>query len=523
MSEAVSPGPERRKLLLIGWDGAGWDEIHPLLDSGEMPNLNRMVESGVMGRMATLTPAISPILWTSVATGQTADRHGILDAVEPDPVTGGVRSITRASLQTPAVWDILANQGLRCHVVGWPVTHPAKDCGGACVSDGFVHSVPGSISPETLEQELTSLRFSPQEWTGEELRLFDQDADKRLAQLAVILAEAASVQAAATFLMEAEPWDLSAVWFGAIGRACRVFPSDTDAIYSEVVRGIYRFLDLLLGRLMQLAGPDAQVMLVSNRDSRNQSVRTTSDATLKSMEDLIGQNPRGIFCATGPGVARDEMMFGAGLLDLAPTVLGFFGFAPAPGMRGQPISEVYTRGTCAPSEPAMNGPASDASRQAAEDIADLEALGYTDTVASQRQLQVREARTRRLYNLALVLLSRQAGAEAIAPLKQIVRENSGRLDIQFQLAHAYFQSGNLDECRDLCEQMLARFTAGAADARTSRDRRRRPGWSCTAPGRGARYLRSCRCSGLRHRPRLPADRAMGRSGACIPIRRRRKA
>lgn len=67
--------------------------------------------------------------------------------------------------------------------------------------------MPGSISPEALEDKLTSVRFSPQEWTGEELRLFvpefsriDQDTDKRLAQLAVILAEAASVQAAATFL-----------------------------------------------------------------------------------------------------------------------------------------------------------------------------------------------------------------------------------------------------------------------------------------------------------------------------------
>ena len=114
------------KLLLVGWDGAGWNQIHPLLDSGAMPNLARMVENGVMGDLATLKPLCSPLLWTSVATGTFADRHQILDTVEPDPVTGGVRPVTKASLGATQVWNILAQEGLRCQTVGWPVTHPAE-------------------------------------------------------------------------------------------------------------------------------------------------------------------------------------------------------------------------------------------------------------------------------------------------------------------------------------------------------------------------------------------------------------
>src|SRR5690606_22342552 len=78
------PVPERlaRKVLLIGWDAADWKVINPLMDAGLMPALQRLVERGVMGNIATLDPPFSPMLWTSIATGHTADRHGILNFIQ---------------------------------------------------------------------------------------------------------------------------------------------------------------------------------------------------------------------------------------------------------------------------------------------------------------------------------------------------------------------------------------------------------------------------------------------------------
>jgi predicted AlkP superfamily phosphohydrolase/phosphomutase len=77
----------RRKVLLIGWDAADWNIATPLLDKGRMPHLERLINEGVMGNIATLQPSLSPLLWTSVATGKLADQHGILDFAEPDPQT----------------------------------------------------------------------------------------------------------------------------------------------------------------------------------------------------------------------------------------------------------------------------------------------------------------------------------------------------------------------------------------------------------------------------------------------------
>jgi tetratricopeptide (TPR) repeat protein len=441
------------KVLLIGWDGAGWSQIHPLLDSGAMPNLARMVENGVMGDLAALTPLCSPLLWTSVATGAFADRHRVLDTVEPDPVTGGVRPVTKASLGAPQIWDILAREGLRCQTIGWPVTHPAQ-APTTCVSNGFAHAVPGSVYPQALESTLLPLRFQPQEWTGNELQLFvpemariDQDKDKRPAQLAVILAEAVSVHAAATTLMESQGWDFSAVWFGAVGQAFEIFPSSTDDIYKDAVSGVYRLLDLFLGRLLELAGPEAVVMLVSDRTAGESEWRPSTS-----------RGPGGLLCAAGPGIEADELTFGAGLLDIAPTVLGLFGFAPAPGMPGRAISEICAT---APVHALQNGsfaPAPDspvAQDSLEQDLSALEEFGYTDPIAAGWKKEAEAAETRRDFHLARVLLAQGRSAEAIPLFEKLTQKDPALVEMRLYLAHAYFQNSRLSECRAICEALIA--------------------------------------------------------------------
>ncbi len=440
------------EVLLIGWDGAGWSQIDPLLDSGAMPNLSRLVEQGVIGHLASMSPLCPSLLWTSVATGQFADRHGILDTVEPDPRTGGVRPATKASLHAPQIWDLLAQEGFECRVAGWPVTHPAGPP-ATCVSDGFAHEASGSIYPPGLESRILPLRFQPQEWTGSEMELFvpelkriDQDRDKRLARLAVLLAEDVSVHAAATTLME-DKADFTAVWYGAAGQACALFPADTDEVYMDVVGGVYRFLDLMLGRLLRLAGPKATVMLVSDRAASEPEWNAST-----------GCGPRGMLCAVGPGIEADELLFGAGLLDIAPTVLRLFGFAPAPGMAGRAITEI-----CATPAARTPGCADCAPAQSPEDgevereIAELADLGYTDRVSAAVRDEADAARQRRDFHLGRVLLAQGGAGQAIPLLERVAREKPGALDVRLYLAHAYLRASRYMECREICEEVLAEF------------------------------------------------------------------
>ena len=62
------------RVLLVGWDAADWKVINPLLDRGQMPHLERLINRGVMGDIFTLRPVLSPMLWNSIATGRTRRR-----------------------------------------------------------------------------------------------------------------------------------------------------------------------------------------------------------------------------------------------------------------------------------------------------------------------------------------------------------------------------------------------------------------------------------------------------------------
>src|SRR5947207_3051667 len=79
-------------------------------------------------------PLISPILWTSAATGTPPDLHRVLDFQEVDPKTGGKVPISGNSRAVPAVWNLVSSAGRTVGVVGWWATHPAEEVNGFFVS-----------------------------------------------------------------------------------------------------------------------------------------------------------------------------------------------------------------------------------------------------------------------------------------------------------------------------------------------------------------------------------------------------
>ena len=119
-----------KKVLLIGWDAADWKVIHPLMDSGKMPTLEKLINTGVMGNLATLDPPLSPMLWTSIATGKTADKHGILGFTQPDAEGKQIRPVLSTSRKVKALWNILMQEGYKTNVVGWWPSHPAEPVNG---------------------------------------------------------------------------------------------------------------------------------------------------------------------------------------------------------------------------------------------------------------------------------------------------------------------------------------------------------------------------------------------------------
>src|ERR1700743_1711924 len=118
------------KVLVIGWGGGGWGMIAPLLQSGQMPALAQLIKGGVRGNLATLQPVLSPMLWTSIATGKRADKHGICGFTEPLADARGIGPVRSTSRQCKAILNILTQNGLKSNWVGWFATNPAEPING---------------------------------------------------------------------------------------------------------------------------------------------------------------------------------------------------------------------------------------------------------------------------------------------------------------------------------------------------------------------------------------------------------
>jgi predicted AlkP superfamily phosphohydrolase/phosphomutase/tetratricopeptide (TPR) repeat protein len=357
-----------RRVLLVGWDSADWRIIQPLVDAGKMPVLRRLIETGVSGRLASLEPMVSPLLWTSIATGKRASAHGIYSFTATDKPTRRVESVGSQHRKCHALWNILHHEGRRPVVCNWFASHPAEPVNGMTVSNEFAvaRTAPESIGADVVAcvhprhhcESLRDLRVAPEDIDESIIRLLvpkaeqiDQERDSRLARLAVLLAENFTVHAAFTYGLGEIDWDFAAVYYEAIDAVAHHFMryvpplmpgvrrADAE-VYGSVVAGTYQLHDAMLGRLIELAGDQATVCVLSDHGFHSSDGRP---AQLPRVPMAITRWHRrqGILVLHGPDLRRDALIHGAGLLDIAPTILTLFGLPVGQDMEGRALIEAF--------------------------------------------------------------------------------------------------------------------------------------------------------------------------------------
>jgi tetratricopeptide (TPR) repeat protein len=483
----MTKGPTRR-VLLVGWDSADWQIIEPMLSAGLMPTLNSIVNTGVIGNLATLKPVLSPILWNSIATGKRAEKHGILGFIEPRADGAGVQAVSSTSRKTKAIWNILTQSGLRSNVVGWYASHPAEPINGVCVSEHFARvegpqdrpqaMPPNTIHPARVAETLNEMRLHAGEIGAMHLAPFvpnlggiPREQTPPIGGLQKMLARAASTHAAITHLLEHEPWDFAAVYYEAIDHVCHGFmqyhppkmPHIADELferYKGVVTGIYRFHDMMLQRLVDLAGDDATIMIVSDHGFLNDHLRP-----VETPQNPIGpegwHRHHGIFAVRGPGIRADERIYGATILDITPTILTLMGLPIGQDMDGKVLVQCF--GTHPdiqrteswdkiPGEAGLH-PADmqvDPFEQQAA-LKQLVELGYIQDPGDDQKKAVELATTEASYNLAAVHLDAGRVLRAASILEQLRKDHPQESRFAMQLAHCYLVLNRLAEARNLVQ------------------------------------------------------------------------
>ncbi len=487
-------------MLLIGWDAADWKIINPLLDQGQMPALEHLINHGVMGNLATLRPILSPMLWNSIATGKRADKHGILGFIEPDPDTGSVRPVTSTSRKVKALWNICTQSGMRSHVLGWFAGHPAEPINGVSVSPLYAEPVapvdkdwpltPDSVHPASLRDTLADFRVHPGNLTEAEILPFiprakevDQDKDGHLAALARILAENCSLHNAATWILANEQWDFLAVYYNGIDHFCHAFmnfhpprqeniPEEKFEIYKDVVNGAYKFHDMMLERLLQLAGPDATVLLLSDHGFHSDHLRPRY-LPKAGPGPSVAHRPVGVICMAGPHLRQDERIYGANLLDITPTVLTLLGLPVGEDMDGRVLVEAFEEppaiekipswedapGECGmhPADLRMDPAAAQAMMQ------QFVALGYIQAPSEDQAKAVETCVREMQYNLAQVYLDSYRPAEALPILQQLTTEKPDEIRFTLHLGQCFLELNRLGEARATLESLVQRGQQPWAD------------------------------------------------------------
>lgn len=492
-----------RKVLLIGWDAADWKIINPLLDAGKMPNLEKLVSGGVIGNLATLRPDLSPMLWTSIATGKRPFKHGILGFSEPTPAGDGVRPVTNLARKCRAIWNMLTLCGMRCHVMGWWPSHPVEPINGVMISNQF-HSArkphgepwpipPGAVHPQRIIRNLEKLRTHPQDLDPRLVQLFvpklfeiDQEKDHRIETLAKTMAESITIRDAACAVLHHEPWHFGAVYFDAIDHFCHAFmryhpprmdwvPEEDYEIYKHVIEAAYQLHDIHLGMLMKQVPEDGYIMLISDHGFHSDHLRPRTVPN-EPAGPAVQHRPYGIFVLHGPDVKTDERIYGASLLDICPTILSIYGLPMGEDMDGKPLVNAFSPSPdvlIIPSwEDATGGPDGShseetrldpvASREALQQLVDL---GYIDPIDDDRDKAVANAVRELEYNLGRSYMDASLHAEAIPIFEKLASTWPEQARFGVQLATCLQAVGRLAEAREVIEKAIAAASEDAVKAR----------------------------------------------------------
>ncbi len=483
-----------KRLLLVGWDAADWKIIDPLMDAGEMPALQSLVDRGVMGNLLTLQPILSPMLWTTIATGFRPAEHGILGFTEPAPDGQGIRRVTSTSRRRRALWNILSRAGIESQVVAWFGSHPAEPIRGVCVSERFrdVHGTreepgsptPGSVHPASLEAALAGLRIHIEELGGPELLPFipraheiDQEKERQLEGLGRILAENASVHNVATFLMQEHPWEFASVYYDLPDHACHGFmlfhPPQLPGIsnrefglFRDVVANCYRYADMMLARLLELAGSGTTVMIVSDHGFHSDHLRPAMrDWDRRGDWPVNCHRDFGVFVLAGPGIRHDERIYGATLLDVAPTVLQLFGLPIGEDMPGRVLTECFEEPCSVETIPSWEQVEGDFGEHPPDLQADpfeeqaalqrLVDLGYVEAPGEDLKKALDRCQRDRLYNLARSQLDARRFRKAAEAFEGLLALEPDQSQVALHLAMCRLQLGEHQPARELIDRVLA--------------------------------------------------------------------
>ena len=387
------PAQSSSRVYMILLDGASLEVIAPNTAGGRFPNFGRLLDGGAVMHLATLRPTQPAPVWTAVATGKlpyktsvySAGRYVVPGSDQPLDLLPDfcfAQALVRLGLieeqglasdavRARPIWELLSGYGITAGVIDWPLTYPAHGVNGYLISDEFLHRDPSSViasigelalayPPEAVDEarvarlnatpDSASIAFAAQPASGTRLR------EGQVMPESALAADAAAEQIAESF-GGLRPVQFTAIRYPGIDAVGHYYlryavprafgdVSDEERLrHGRVLEQYYTYLDGIVGRAMASLGPDDLLLVVSGFGMEPLSLgkrvleRVIGDPELSGSHERA---PDGFVMAYGRHVAKGNLLR-ASVVDIAPTVLYYFGLPIARDLDGFARTDIFTR------------------------------------------------------------------------------------------------------------------------------------------------------------------------------------
>jgi len=261
------------KIIAIGLDGATFDVLNPLIEAGELPNIEMLKKNGAYGNLQSTHPPITGPAWLSMATGKNPGKTGAFGFVNTDERDYSLKPISSKTFtDNKAFWDYLSQSGKIVGILNYPMLFPPYEINGFMVS-GLGSSEEDDITyPSNLKEDLDNLVSgykisipwrSPKYKNREDVFLKDVESliDKRWKAL--------------DYLFKHWDCDLCFVIFSAIDflqhylwkywdHSHSMYDEVKSKLYRKEFVRIWRKIDEIVGKICELVGNRANIVIVSD-------------------------------------------------------------------------------------------------------------------------------------------------------------------------------------------------------------------------------------------------------------------
>jgi len=462
------------KHLIIGLDGFDWSIAQPMIAAKLLPNLEKLIKQGNHGPLQMVLPKSLSTTWATTLSGLWPDQHNILTEHEPGVSGEGNIAVNHLSTCQSMLWHWLAPAHLKTQLLGCYLTEPAIDSVDVCIGQHFPgHAQFGGqwqdIAAENIAglkaddlDYLALLRLAPADLPIEaleplinDIKSINQDGDRRPAIIAEALARTISLHNAATWLMETRPVDVMLVNYPLLSHVVGHFTayqppqhvginSQDFQRYNAVIQGLYLFFDSLLGRLMQLMGANARIMLLSHYAFDRHDSQRARGYGLKQSHS-VEKTTTGHVIFSGAGLNNNTQIMTPHQIDIVPTLLASSGVAIPSTLAGRIWDEVFTQPIVSRQQQTVLNETkswpeigSGLSQQDFLWLAELSAQGMVDPLAQKIKLQRAALDRARILNKQLAQVSKGDIRGASVTLISWLKEYPHDIDVKLELVNLLF-------------------------------------------------------------------------------------